>query len=165
MDLFESTRLSALERMRSWARTLQLEIANRQRVSLPPLPSDTKLLRRQFSESYVYNKRGCCMRLCKMARFCALLPVALFYAFLFFSYQMGCKKAQICAEFCKNVQKALLCNTPFSYTPFCVSPNNPGKKGFFQAPSRKLRLGFLEPLLGTLLRSPPPSKTPQQDTF
>ena len=35
---------------------------------------------------------------------------------------MGCRKAQICAEFCKIVQKTLLCNTPFSYTPFCVSP-------------------------------------------
>ena len=31
---------------------------------------------------------------------------------------MACRKAQICAYSCKNVQIALLRNTPFSYTPF-----------------------------------------------
>ena len=46
-------------------------------------------------------------------RFCAFFPA-----------KMACIKAQICTEACKNVQKALLCNTPFSYTPFCVSPTN-----------------------------------------
>ena len=57
------------------------------------------------------------MHLCKRARFCAFLHVfVLFCAFLcIFSYH---RKAQICAEFCKNVQKALLCSTPSSYTPF-----------------------------------------------
>ena len=45
-------------------------------------------------------------------RVCALSPT-----------KMGRKEAQICAEFCKNVQKVPLClHTAFSYTPFCVSP-------------------------------------------
>ena len=65
-----------------------------------------------------YNKRGCCMRLCKMVHFCAFLRVfALFRVFLCaFSYQNGLQKVQVCTEFCKTVQKALLCNTPFSHT-------------------------------------------------
>ena len=61
------------------------------------------------------------MRRCKMARFCAFLRFLVRFC-AFFPAKMACKKAQICAEFCKNVQKALLCNTPFNYTPFCVSP-------------------------------------------
>ena len=31
---------------------------------------------------------------------------------------------QICTEKRKNARKTLLCNTPFSYTPFCVPPKN-----------------------------------------
>ena len=64
------------------------------------------------------------MRLCKMAlfvHFCAFLHFFVRFC-TFLPTKMGCKKAQIRAEFCKNVQKVLLCNTPFSYTPFCVSP-------------------------------------------
>ena len=51
--------------------------------------------------------------LCILALFCAF-----FVCFCaFFPTKMACKKAQIGAEFCKNVQKALLCNTPFSENP------------------------------------------------
>ena len=35
--------------------------------------------------------------------------------------QIDLQKAQICAEVCK---KTLLCNTPFSYTPFCLPPSH-----------------------------------------
>ena len=52
---------------------------------------------------------------------CAFLRVFVHFC-AFFSHKMGCKKAHICAELCKNVQQAFLCNTPFSYTPFCVPP-------------------------------------------
>ena len=63
-----------------------------------------------------------CAFLCFFVRYCA-----------FFATKMACKKAQIiCAEFCKNVQEALLCNTPFSYTPFCVSPNFRGQSFILQ---------------------------------
>ena len=54
--------------------------------------------------------------------FCAFLRFFVRFC-AFFPAKLGFKKAQISAEFCKNVQKALLCNTPFSYTPFCVSPS------------------------------------------
>ena len=59
------------------------------------------------------------MRLCVLsifARFCALFCV-------FVPTKMACKKkVQIGAEFSKDVQKALLCNTPFSYIPIlCVT--------------------------------------------
>ena len=66
------------------------------------------------------------MRLYRMARFCAFFRVWRFFVrFCVFSpAKMACRKAQICALLCKIVQKALLCNTPFSYTPFCVSPKN-----------------------------------------
>ena len=57
------------------------------------------------------------MRLCKVARFCAFLRVfALLGGFCaFFTTKMGCKKAQICTEFCKNVVKK---EEPF----FAVAP-------------------------------------------
>ena len=66
---------------------------------------------------------GCSMRLCKMARFGAWCICACFCTFLrvsahFFLPKWAAKINQICAEFCKHVQKAFLCNTPFSYTPF-----------------------------------------------
>ena len=54
-------------------------------------------------------------------QFCAFLRFFCI-SVLFVPTKMGCKKAHICAECCKIVQKALLCNTPFSYTPFCASP-------------------------------------------
>ena len=64
------------------------------------------------------------MRLCKMARlraFCA------FGAFLcVFSCQNGLQKS---TNVCRIVQKTLLCNTPFSYTPFCVSSSERGLDG------------------------------------
>ena len=63
------------------------------------------------------------MRLCQMMCFCAFLRVLrVLGVSVHFSTKMGCKK-QICTEFCKNVQKALLCCTPLSHTPFCVSPS------------------------------------------
>ena len=69
------------------------------------------------------------MRLCKMVRFvhfCAFLRF--FCAFLYvFSYiLMACEKAQIGAEFFKNVQQALLCSTSFSYTVVAkiITPKN-----------------------------------------
>ena len=71
----------------------------------------------------IINGRVACV--CATWRvFCAFLCVfALFHAFLrVLPAKTACKKAQLGAEFCKNVQKALLCNTPFSYTPFGVSP-------------------------------------------
>ena len=55
-----------------------------------------------------------CAFLRSFVRFCAFFPT-----------KMGCRKAQIFAEFCEIVPKTLLCNTPFSYTPFCVSPTFP----------------------------------------
>ena len=74
-----------------------------------------------------YNKRGCCMRLCKMARLCARLRVfALFCAFLcfFFLPKRAGTKAQTCAELWKTVQKQrFYAIPPLVYTPFCVSPN------------------------------------------
>ena len=54
--------------------------------------------------------------LCIFARFCA------FCAFLCVFLPKWAKKTQICAEFCKNLQKARLCDTPFSFSPLCVSP-------------------------------------------
>ena len=70
------------------------------------------------------------MRLCKMERFGAFLRFLRFLVRFcaFFRAKMACRKAQICTSSCKNVQKALLCNTPFSYTPFCVSPIETKKK-------------------------------------
>ena len=64
------------------------------------------------------------MRLCKVARFCAFCTFLRFFFGAFrcvFPAKMVCRKVQICAELCKKTQKALLCNTPFSYTPYCVS--------------------------------------------
>ena len=62
------------------------------------------------------------MRLCKMGRFCAFLHVfARFCAFYPAKFKWPAKRhnfAQICAKMCK---KTLLCNTPFSHTPLCVS--------------------------------------------
>ena len=59
------------------------------------------------------------MRLCKMARFCAFLRVSV----RFFVPEWHAEKRKFAHNRAKNnVQKALLCNTPFSYTPFCVSP-------------------------------------------
>ena len=62
-------------------------------------------------------------------RFCAFFPA-----------KMACRKAQNCAESCKNVQKALLCNTPFSYTRGKkrgvenLTNDTPPKKGFWTPP-------------------------------
>ena len=73
--------------------------------------------------------KWCGAFLCIFAWFCIVLCVSVFFA-----TKMGGKKAQICAEFCKHVQKALLCNTPFSYNPFkriCVSPTKDWKNSRF----------------------------------
>ena len=64
-----------------------------------------------------------CAKWCAFVHFCAFLRFFVRFC-AFFPTKRACKKAQICAEFWKNVQKALLCNTPFSYTPFCVSPTH-----------------------------------------
>ena len=53
-------------------------------------------------------------------RFCAF-----FVRFLcvFFVPKWPAEKRKFAHNRAKNVQKALFCNTPFSYTHFCVSPN------------------------------------------
>ena len=81
-----------------------------------------------------------------LVRFCA-----------FFSCQNGLQKNVICLEFCKNVQKALLCNTPFSYTPFCVSPKYPCRTVF---PVASQTITATPPLLSVKLayRNPKPNK-------
>ena len=63
----------------------------------------------------------------QMVRFCAFCAFLRFFVRFcaFFPAKMACRRAQIRAELCKTAQKALLCNTPFSYTPFCVSPKLP----------------------------------------
>ena len=48
-----------------------------------------------------------CAFLCVFVRVCAFFPA---------------KKEQICTKSCRNMQKILLCNTPFNYTPSRVSP-------------------------------------------
>ena len=58
------------------------------------------------------------MRLCIFARFCAFLCVSLRFPLP----KWAVKKREFAQNSEKNVQKVLLCNTPFSYTPFCVSP-------------------------------------------
>ena len=72
----------------------------------------------------IINKRGRCMRLCKMARFCACLRVSARFC-AFFSYQNGPPKKKK-GELRRNLQKcaksAFMQKYPFSYTPFSVSP-------------------------------------------
>ena len=98
-----------------------------------------------------YSQRGCCMQWCKVvcvlcifARFCVFLCVSV----AFFPAKVApAKKRKFCAESCKNVQKVLLCNTPFSCTPFCVSPSSkkarPKKPQIFQVSEVTLKAGFL----------------------
>ena len=73
------------------------------------------------------------MRLYKMGCFCAFFRVfALFCAFLrVFPYQDGLQKSTYLRRILQNcAKKTLLCNTPFSYTPFCVSPKNHTKTNY-----------------------------------
>ena len=64
------------------------------------------------------------MRLCQIARFCAFLRLsAIFCAFLCVVYcQNGLHKSTNLRRIVQKCAKTLLCNTPFSSTPFCVSP-------------------------------------------
>ena len=61
--------------------------------------------------------------------------------------ERGCRKAQSCAEFCKITQKTFLCNTPFSYTPLCVSPTETLEKQCRKIRGRK-PLEFAEKFTG-----------------
>ena len=60
------------------------------------------------------------MRPCKTARFCAFLCVSV----RFFLPKWPAEKRKIVHNRANMCKKALLCNTPFSYTPFCVSQNS-----------------------------------------
>ena len=68
------------------------------------------------------------MRLCKMVRFCANFCTR-FCVFLCISVRFSCQNGQQkSGKFAYNranmCHKTFLSNTPFSYTPFCVSPIN-----------------------------------------
>ena len=54
-----------------------------------------------------YNRRGCCMRLCKMAHFCALCAFLRFFVRFcaFLPAKMACRQAQIRTELCRHLQK------------------------------------------------------------
>ena len=70
-------------------------------------------------------KRGFCMRLCKMALMCVFASFCAFVrisAPFFLLPKSPAKKGANLRRILQNVQNALSCSTPFSYTPFGVSP-------------------------------------------
>ena len=97
-------------------------VEDARRINPEAKSAKTKVVQnKQSGENWVHANGGIingvacvCAKWRVFVHFCAFLRFFLCVSVFFLLPRWAKKKTQIFAEFCKNVQKALLCNTPFS---------------------------------------------------